>query len=503
MLAALLTALFSFAGSACAQITPVQKIAAPPPERWVRPQLVVANGAELPVRMQQVVVKSEVSGRLAVTEVAMQFHNPNNRILEGELQFPLLDGQQILSFAMDVNGRLREAVPVEKARGQAVFEDITRVRIDPGLLEQTQGNNFKLRVYPIPALGVKQVVLRVSETLREKNGKLVYRLPLEYAATLDSFRLDLNVAGAQSMPAAARGQLDGLVFQRSAGGYHAQVARERYAGRGVLELEMQAVPGAHAYTQNFDGKNYFYAEVAVPARSAARALPKNVGLIWDSSGSGAARDHGREFALLDAYFAKMKNGEVKLTRLRDAAEKTETFRILNGDWQTLRNALEATPYDGATNLGAFIADAAVAEYLLFSDGLANFGDRPFPTVKQPVYTISSATRSDPLLLRQIAESSGARFIDLISDAQTVAAAKLLTTTTRVQVLAGDGATQLQLRSPYPENGRTAVSGVMTETAARVRLGITHPNAKTAIVELPVKAGNAPFAMVAALWARMK
>ena len=239
MLAALFAAVLAFAASAFAQITPVQKITAPPPERWVRPQLVIASGAELPVRMQQVFVKSEVSGRLAVTEIAMQFYNPNNRILEGELQFPLLDGQQILSFAMDVNGRLREAVPVEKARGQAVFEDITRVRIDPGLLQMTQGNNFKLRVYPIPALGVKQVVLRVAETLRERNGKLVYRLPLEYAATLDSFRLDLNVAGAQSIPAAARGQLDGLVFERSAGGYHAQVARERYAGRGVLELEMQ------------------------------------------------------------------------------------------------------------------------------------------------------------------------------------------------------------------------------------------------------------------------
>ena len=37
----------------------------------------------------------------------------------------------------------------------------------------------------------------------------------------------------------------------------------------------------------------------------------------------------------------------------------------------------------------------------------------------------------------------------------------------------------------------------------VRLGITHPGAKTAIVELPVRSGDAPFAMVAALWARMK
>ena len=155
------------------------------------------------------------------------------------------------------------------------------------------------------------------------------------------------------------------------------VALELAAARGVLELEMPAAPGAHAYTQNFDGKNYFYAEVAVPVRSAARALPNAVGIIWDSSGSGAARDHGREFALLDAYFRKMKNGEVKLVRLRDAVEPRETFRVVNGDWSALRNALETTPYDGATNFGAFVADAGVAEYLLFSDGLANFGDGAF------------------------------------------------------------------------------------------------------------------------------
>jgi hypothetical protein len=499
----LFAAVLAVASTIFTAAAPAQKIAAPPPERWVRPQLSIAAGADTPIRLQQVAVKSEVSGRLAVTEISMSFYNPNSRILEGELQFPLLDGQQILSFAMDVNGRLREAVPVEKARGQAVFEDITRVRIDPGLLQITQGNNFKLRVYPIPTLGVKQVVLRVAETLRERNGRPVYRLPLEYAATLDNFRLDLNVAGTQAAPATARGQLDGLAFEPTAGGYHAQVSRDRYIGRGLLELEMQPVSGAHAYTQSFDGKNYFYAEVAVPVRSAARKLPNVVGLIWDSSGSGTARDHVREFALLDAYFRRLRNGEVRLTRLRDAADAGETFRIVNGDWQALRSALEITPYDGATNLGGFEAEATVGEYLLFSDGLQNFGERPFPALKVPVYTVSASTRSDPALLRHIAEASGARFIDLAADAPAAATTKLLSATTRVTLLAADGATQLQLGSPYPEHGRIAVTGVLTERATRVRLGIMQPNAQTTIMEVPVRAGETPFALVAPLWARMK
>ena len=82
-------------------------------ERIARPQLVIAAPGDIPVRLQQVAVHTEVSGNLAVTEIALTFHNPNRRILEGELQFPLLAGQNVLGFALDVNGRMREAVPVD------------------------------------------------------------------------------------------------------------------------------------------------------------------------------------------------------------------------------------------------------------------------------------------------------------------------------------------------------------------------------------------------------
>ncbi len=203
----LLTAGAWFASAANAQnLAPVEV------GRIARPQLVIAAPGDTPVRLQQVAVHAEVSGSLAITEVALTFYNPNRRVLEGELQFPLLAGQNVLGFALDVNGRLRDAVPVDKARGQAVFEDITRVRVDPGLLQVTQGNNFKLRVYPIPAQGTRQVLIRYAETLTKRAGRIIYRLPLEYADTLDSFRLDLNVAGAQAAPKATRGQLDGLNF---------------------------------------------------------------------------------------------------------------------------------------------------------------------------------------------------------------------------------------------------------------------------------------------------
>ena len=79
------------------------------------PRLVIPVRTGLPVQLQSVRIRGEVSGRLAFTELEMTFFNPNVRVLESELQFPLLDGQSVASFAMDVNGALREAVPVDKA----------------------------------------------------------------------------------------------------------------------------------------------------------------------------------------------------------------------------------------------------------------------------------------------------------------------------------------------------------------------------------------------------
>lgn len=147
---------------------PVMTTAAPPLLR-------ISDASAQPVRLSVMKIDSRVVGRLARTTMEFTFLNPNNRILEGELQFPLLDGQQVTGFALDFDGKWRSAVPVEKAKGQQVFEDVTRARIDPALLEATQGNNFKLRIYPIPANGQRKVSLTITERLpMERDGKRSY-----------------------------------------------------------------------------------------------------------------------------------------------------------------------------------------------------------------------------------------------------------------------------------------------------------------------------------------
>ena len=99
-----------------------------------------------PIRVESARVDVDVAGRLARTTVTLTLRNPNSRLLEGTLEFPLADGQQVTGFALDVDGALRDAVPVPKEKARETFEAIERRGVDPGLLEQTSGNHFRMRV---------------------------------------------------------------------------------------------------------------------------------------------------------------------------------------------------------------------------------------------------------------------------------------------------------------------------------------------------------------------
>src|SRR5262245_40419521 len=228
-----------------------------------RPRLAISTPVEQPVALQAVRVSAEIAGSLAETAVEMVFYNPNGRVLEGELAFPLADGQTVTGLALELDGKLREAVPVEKVRGRQVFEDVTRQRIDPALLEATVGSNYKLRVYPIPPRETKRVVIRYGEVLRAANGRRVWRLPLDYAERLQSFTLAVTVRGGDGRSITARGLAGGLAFTRAGDDFVARVERKDFAGRSSLELGLPVPAAPTVVTGARDGRHYFYAEVPV------------------------------------------------------------------------------------------------------------------------------------------------------------------------------------------------------------------------------------------------
>ncbi|HEU4536156.1 MAG TPA: VIT domain-containing protein, partial [Polyangiaceae bacterium] len=151
---------------------------------------------ERPIELAELRVFVEASGALVVTTWELWFFNPNARELEGRLEFPLLAGQSVVRFAMDVNGRLREAVPVPKDKGRQVFEEVVRQRVDPALLERTAGHGYRARVYPLVPGQLKRVVLAYQEETSLRDGEPAYRLALDFPS-LRRFSLEL-VLGANA-----------------------------------------------------------------------------------------------------------------------------------------------------------------------------------------------------------------------------------------------------------------------------------------------------------------
>jgi hypothetical protein len=194
--------------SAWAQIEPSDVVPPRPPV------ILVPNdaGTSEPVHVTALDVDVRITGVLAETTLTMTFHNPNPRILEGQLILPLPEGAIVSGFGLDVGGAIVDGVVVEREAARVAFETETRRGIDPGLAEWVQGSLFRTRVYPMPAEGSRTVRVTYLSDLALGEGTATYHLPLAYQEALSQFHLRVAVSQGQAQPQIEVGELAELTF---------------------------------------------------------------------------------------------------------------------------------------------------------------------------------------------------------------------------------------------------------------------------------------------------
>jgi hypothetical protein len=353
-----------------------------------------------------------VTGNVATTVFDISFYNPADKILEGEFDFPLADGQNIFRYALDIDGHLREGVVVEKVAARVAFENTVRRKIDPGLVEKTKGNNFRTRIYPIPAKGYKRVLIGIEEPLVSVKEGLLYSLPLIAEQPIKEFRLTATIVQPADKPILQNNQLDGFSFTKDGKNWVASTAKTGFLAGLTAEFIVPEKDG-QVYTETFDGNTYFYGHSLVDAQYQEKTNPSSVTLLWDVSSSSEKRDLDKEIQLLKTYFKRLDNVTVTLVPFNITALSNEKFEIKNGNAEALVTKLKSYDFDGGTQLGAInLNDYKTDEIILFTDGLSTFGKKEIFLSQTPVTVISSSSSPDYAYLKFIALQTHGRFINL-------------------------------------------------------------------------------------------
>ena len=467
-----------------------------------------------PMQLQELSMDILVMGQTAVTTMEMTFYNPNDRVMEGEFEFPLSNGQEVSRFALDIDGKLREGVVVDKALGRQAFEDIARRNVDPGLLEKTEGNNFRARVYPMPAQGVRRILIAFEQELSQRDGRDFYFLPIASGVKLKHFKLRTEVVS-RRVKADIENTLQ-LNFGQSRNSYISEVKKDNYTLDKNIGLTFPKIDKPQLLTASKGTDSYLYGNIALEKQSLReKEKPKRIGILWDCSSSSQKRDFAKEFALLDAYFKEIKEVKVALTTFHIRSSSAIPFKVENGNWQELRQYLEKLVYDGATDPQAMLFPQESDEYFLFSDGIFNFRDKNFDFTRligqlhAPVNVVSSQLVANGDKLQYLSGATGGSFINL--NTQEVSEAVKTLQYQAFQVL-DYKVKKGNVVNLYPQKGTLVgenftFSGYLNSEDATLVVSLGYPNKVIVEKELTFSkntaASDEEFALLRRVWAEKK
>ena len=421
---------------------------------------------EKPIVLDALDVSVVITGMFAETSQTMVFRNPNRRALEGQLGFPLPDHGVVCGYAIDVDGELVDGVIVEKKQARKILEAEIRKGVDPGLVEQVQGNLYRTRIYPLPPGGTRTVRITYVSDLVVNGTSAGYHLPLAHATSVERVSLRVEITQGEVTPVISGG-VGNLTLAQLRGSHVAEAKLPRGAACDDLVVRLPDLPRHLRAVERSRDETYFAISSAVP--EAGRAwTPARVTLVWDASGSRGDVDRDLELvtAMMDAWPQLVVDVRVVRDTL-DAAAETFTGRPGRDE---LVGYLRALPRDGGTGLAgldlATLTHADAEACLVFSDGLNTLRRGVPGAARVPVIAVSSAVGSDAAYLRHLATRSGGVFIDLLHTPAAAAVTMIAGARDALRVTGTDGCADVHV---HRAAGRLSIVGRLTAEVGQVRL----------------------------------
>ncbi len=321
--------------------------------------------------MSSLWVESVVVDPLVFTELKMSFDNPEDRVLEGRFEITLPPGAAISRFAMRIDDKWQEGEVVEKQAARRAYEDFLHRRQDPALLEKDAGNQFRARVFPIPARGTKDLILSYSQELRGADEP--YQVMLRGLPRLNELHARVQVESWDGEPE---------VFEVSEKGF-------------VPDRDLRVVFNESASAVGLRSGNLGVARVA-PILELPPEPVTELSVLFDTSASralGFADSVARLDVTLDALVADQGDFEVSVW-----AFDQEVVQIYRGKAGKFGEEQRAILVDrgamGASNLDAALSHMTTAgvsqRLMLVTDGVVTAGEDDAHALRERVAKLEGA-----------------------------------------------------------------------------------------------------------------
>ncbi|MBQ9395114.1 MAG: hypothetical protein IJU23_06300, partial [Proteobacteria bacterium] len=403
---------------------------------------------EVAPSVQAYKVDAKVNGMYATVTTEFVIFNPNHRVMEGELEFPLPDDAVVSGYAIDINGMMMDAQVVEKQKARMAYENEVKKGIDPGLVEQVKGNFYRTRIYPIPAQGGRRIRVEYTSPLMiAPNGDAALALPMPNTklATRD---ITISVV-AQGIPAPAVGGLGDKRFTSAQAVWVVESHESNVKPGENILVAMPNMPETIVSTENFKGERFFMASVKAADNGNAGTMPSKFRIVWDASGSRSADDIAKAREFIGHL---PENATYELHVFRNVLEPVQTIRGRT----KLLSVLDALAYDGGTDF-ASLEKVAAKKFdgmtLFFTDGMDTMTG-VLPQFGAKSAAIMTGAARDVSAMRRIC---GGRTINLDIANGEDAIKQILKVPTAVAELNGSGFSNVE-GIGMPSAGRVTIVG---------------------------------------------
>jgi Ca-activated chloride channel homolog len=356
----------------------------PPPHR-PRPPLPAPE-----IIVEKIDARVSVAERLATTTLVFTLRNPGHRPAEAVVLAPVPSGAALRAFALEGPGSELTATLMPRDEARRIYDEIVRRLIDPGLLEFAGTGLVRSSVFPVPPQGSARARLVYEEMLPEDAGRIDYALPRTEAPGNPppwSVELEWRLPGGAaslycpSHQADIRTGPDGIARLRLEGRLQPGALRVS-ALRAAADRPALAVA---AYPPEGGEDGYFMVLASPPAGGDAPAVPRELTLVLDRSGSMAGEKIDQAKAAALQVVEGLADGEAfNLITYNEAVQPLfQAPRRADPESRRLaRSFIDGIRPSGGTNIHGALLEALRAPaapgqlpvLLFLTDGLPTVGE---------------------------------------------------------------------------------------------------------------------------------